>query len=233
MLSSHVPLDVLDAAARAIGAELRYVRSHGGTRYGFRVLPVRPEPYLCNKVHTLGGRPCWRVLDRMCEQPHYTHRKRCPKCGAETEPRDFPYWRTSVGWGRAGRRIYALCWHGFRDFFREVYLRAPDARFRTGMATYRSREHFEEVYLATGYRNIGPQIAPVQAREACFCSDYGRDYDAGFAWYAANGFDEPGRERELSARANAPTRLSKRAQARMRRAALAELRAYPARVVRS
>jgi hypothetical protein len=102
--------------------------------------------------------------------PHRMHHKR--------------YQRMSASWSGSGRRIHALCWHGFRDFFRLCYLRNPRACFRTRLDTWRSREDFEARYIESGYRNIGPAIAPVQFREACFCWQTGEDYDPGSDWYA-------------------------------------------------
>lgn len=89
---------------------------------------------------------------------------------------DSPYQRESVGYMSAGRRVNAVCWHGFRDYFRAVYKREPLAVFKTGVATWKGSEHFEANYRETGYKNIGPPIAPVAMAEACRCPDSGRAY---------------------------------------------------------
>lgn len=74
-----------------------------------------------------------------------------------------------------GRRVHAVCWHGFRAFFRAAFELKPDASFRTAMATYKGKEHFEAVHPETGYRNVGSAFYPMQAREACDCWQTGED----------------------------------------------------------
>lgn len=86
---------------------------------------------------------------------------------------DAPYQRESVGYGTAGRRVHAVCWHGFRDYFRAVYRREPNAVFRTSIATWRGSRDFEARFEATGLINIGPRIAPVAMIDACRCRDSG------------------------------------------------------------
>lgn len=67
------------------------------------------------------------------------------------------------------RHIPALCWHGFRDVLQAVFERYPNARIDTAMAKYIGLEGFMEKYPATGLRNVGSQMFPVQAREECDC----------------------------------------------------------------
>jgi hypothetical protein len=86
---------------------------------------------------------------------------------------DAAYQRESVGYGSAGRRVNAVCWHGFRDFFRAVYQIEPGAIFRTAVDTWRGSEDFEKRFAGTGHRNIGPQIAPAMMADACRCPDRG------------------------------------------------------------
>lgn len=72
------------------------------------------------------------------------------------------------------RRIAAVCWHGFRDFFRAIFKSSPDAEIRTALTTYRGRDHFEETYPYTGHINIGSQMKPMMMADACRCPDSGR-----------------------------------------------------------
>ncbi len=80
-----------------------------------------------------------------------------------------PYQRKSASFFSQNRKVHAVCWHGFRDFFRAVYAIEPEAVFSTAFATYRGRDNFEETFSQTAYRNIGSQVYPVYASEACFC----------------------------------------------------------------
>lgn len=72
-----------------------------------------------------------------------------------------------------GRRIHAVCWHGFRDFFRALYEITPDAVAKTALATYAGSEGFEATFSATGNRNIGSQVFPLCIADACLCNDSG------------------------------------------------------------
>lgn len=71
------------------------------------------------------------------------------------------------------RRVFAVCWHGFRDFFRACYEVAPNAVFRTAMDTWKGSEDFEERFRTSGYRNVGSQMYPRVACEVCECPDAG------------------------------------------------------------
>lgn len=84
---------------------------------------------------------------------------------------DAPYQR--VGVMNDGRRVNAVCWHGFRDFFRACYRRAPDAVFRTAVATWKGSQDFEERYRATGYANVGSMMFPIAHANVCRCPDSG------------------------------------------------------------
>lgn len=62
--------------------------------------------------------------------------------------------RTSYAKGHEGERFRvvvpgAVCWHGHRDFFRELFAMAPDAIIKTAFITYKGAEHFERSYRAT------------------------------------------------------------------------------------
>jgi hypothetical protein len=83
------------------------------------------------------------------------------------------YQRTSVSYFGAGRKVAAVCWHGYRDYMIEVFNRDPNARIKTAFADYKGIESFRELYPATGHKNIGPPIAPVMMAHACACSHSG------------------------------------------------------------
>jgi hypothetical protein len=70
-----------------------------------------------------------------------------------------------------GRRVFAVCWHGHRDFMQEVFRRDPDARIKTAMADYRGAADFEAKYHETAYWQVGAPIAPVFAAEVCKCGE--------------------------------------------------------------
>lgn len=84
-----------------------------------------------------------------------------------------PYQRISASPFGSNRRVAAVCWHGFRDFFRACYALAPDAVFRTAFDTWSGAADFEARYRESGHRNIGAPIAPISACEACVCPDSG------------------------------------------------------------
>jgi len=67
----------------------------------------------------------------------------------------------------SGRHGKWLCWHGFRDVFRESFNVNPNAVIRTGKAVYRGSEDFEEVYPSTGHQNVGSMAEPAYMPEMC------------------------------------------------------------------
>lgn len=71
------------------------------------------------------------------------------------------------------RRVHAVCWHGFRDFFRACFRRAPDAVFTTAMDKWDGSDDFEARYRQSGLRNVGSMVQPCLACEACSCPDSG------------------------------------------------------------
>jgi hypothetical protein len=71
------------------------------------------------------------------------------------------------------RRIGAVCWHGFRDFFRACFIVAPFATFRTSVAFWQGRDDFEARYERTGEQNIGSAMDPLCFADACGCETNG------------------------------------------------------------
>lgn len=73
----------------------------------------------------------------------------------------------------SGRRLHAVCWHGFRDFFRALFAETPNAVAKTVLATYDGAEEFEATFPATGDQNIGSAFQPMCIADACTCRDSG------------------------------------------------------------
>lgn len=73
------------------------------------------------------------------------------------------------------KRMPYICWHGYRDLFRAVFAKYPQATIRTGATVYRGQAHFEYTYQNTD-RNIGSQVSPFQYSEACDCKENGCDW---------------------------------------------------------
>lgn len=138
-----------------------------------------------------------RIVDVQLDVRHihvFKDRRRVEiRCGLKLRDRGnipanipLPYQRVAAGLsrytdgGRALRRVAAVCWHGHRDFFDTLYRmladgeyhsakdRAPALRIITGLATYNDRDHFRRTFAASD-RNIGSEMQPVMASEACLC----------------------------------------------------------------
>lgn len=86
---------------------------------------------------------------------------------------DRPYQRISLNHHGRERRVAAVCWHGFRDYFRACFAQAPDAEFKTALDHWRGSEDFERRFPASGDRNIGSQVQPLLIVDACRCPDRG------------------------------------------------------------
>ncbi len=69
----------------------------------------------------------------------------------------------------SGRHGPWACWHAFRDYFREVFSRDPDAVVITALARYNGSEGFEREYPRTAYRNIGSEVRPAYMPDMCDC----------------------------------------------------------------
>ena len=67
------------------------------------------------------------------------------------------------------RRVHAACWHAYRDVLTELFDRYPNAVVCTALAKYAGKDGFAATYPATGYQNIGSQMFPIYASEACDC----------------------------------------------------------------
>ena len=145
MIASHVSRDVLKRAAQVVGVRADITTlSSSGQRHRVKLYPVVPSSAFTSKGRRKSG-----------------------------EKGDAPYQRESVGYGSAGRRVSAVCWHGFRDYFREVFSQTQGAHFYTSVSTWRGSEDFEARYRQSGYKNIGPPVRPVAMASACRCPESG------------------------------------------------------------
>lgn len=95
------------------------------------------------------------------------------------KPEINPYQKTSASFFHQGRKVHAICWHGYRDFMRALFTEYPEARIvtgRMGRLEYNGLDHFEATYQDTGFINVGAPISPVNACEACSCKEAGYAY---------------------------------------------------------
>ena len=75
--------------------------------------------------------------------------------------------------GRGGATVPGrVCWHGHRDFFRALFELVPGATVKTGLATYRGKEHFEQTYRDTrGASGTSGGFIGFVGHEVCDCED--------------------------------------------------------------
>ena len=145
MIASNVTAAVLISAADEVGVEIEFTAlSSTCRRFRVKLNPKTTE----DLYRPSGGR-------------------------RPGEDGDAKYQRESAGYGTAGRRVHAVCWHGFRDFFRAVFADAPEARFYTALDKWLGSADFEARFRESGHRNIGPAIAPVPIASACRCPESG------------------------------------------------------------
>ena len=85
--------------------------------------------------------------------------------------RDNPY--ANSGDGR--RAVWAVCWHGHFNFMAKVFELDPTATFQTGFDTWAGQDDFFARAPASGTRNIGSMMYPLNYNGACDCDMTG-DY---------------------------------------------------------
>lgn len=71
--------------------------------------------------------------------------------------------------GYSGRRIWAVCYHGHRDFMQALFNADNFAILSSAMIRYEGREDFNANYRSIGDRNIGSVMSPLYYSEACYC----------------------------------------------------------------
>ena len=85
-----------------------------------------------------------------------------------------PYQRESGSFStNFGRKVHAVCWHGFRDFFRACFIKQKDLIFKTAFDTWNGSDDFENRYRESGSKNVGSSMYSIQACEVCRCPDSG------------------------------------------------------------
>ena len=105
-----------------------------------------------------------------------THRRHRVKVNAgdwKDEDGNRKYQRISASAFGSERRVAAVCWHGFRDFFRFCFELEPDAVFRTAFDTWDGSKDFEARYRWSAHHNVGSQAYPKSACEVCRCPESG------------------------------------------------------------
>lgn len=80
------------------------------------------------------------------------------------------YQRRSTSSFSTERKVHAVCWHGHRQFFGELFKLAPDAVVRTAMAVWTLKTFTVDNLWETYRKNIGAPVFPVCAGEACNCN---------------------------------------------------------------
>lgn len=77
---------------------------------------------------------------------------------------------SSMPYNGKERRLTAACWHAHRDVMKELFQRYPEARLKSGFASYDGQDDFLERVEDTGGINVGSAAYPVQVRESCDCA---------------------------------------------------------------
>lgn len=91
------------------------------------------------------------------------------------------YQRTSYGWSHIGRKVNAVCWHGYRDFIRRCYHWDNTIEFTCGIGIYStdapmktikytSLEQFNTVYPETDYE-VGGNLYRAFISQCCTCKE--------------------------------------------------------------
>lgn len=176
MQARNVTAATLRAAADEIGVTLDITtQNHAGTRHRVKLNPLVPD--------SAYRPPCKKHRDG-------TYWGTCHCRRWNDERGDAPYQRMKRDGSE--RRVHAVCWHGFRDFFRAVYRIEPGAVFATAYDTWRDSEDFEARFRESGHRNIGSQMYPMAAAEACRCPESGCvDNGPAMAWSERQTYTNP------------------------------------------
>ena len=83
---------------------------------------------------------------------------RTPRCSVKIGTLDSrAHGSRTTASGRHGR--YAS-WQAFRDILAAIFDQNPAATVRTGIATYKGRDGFEQTFPGTYYRNAGSLYSP-------------------------------------------------------------------------
>lgn len=195
MIISKCPKEHIQAAAAKVGVRISYcdALSRTGLRHKVKLAPSLEKPYKVEAGERL--RHSAPLSLRMQYRAAYNELGiGTPEEFVTLSPEDigevlwlqarklkwlilgrfYPKFKYIARYQRKGicnreRACAAVCWHGFRDFFRELYRLSPNAYIKTGLALYRNSESFEKVFPGTAFRNIGSTYSPLQISDACWC----------------------------------------------------------------
>jgi hypothetical protein len=67
-----------------------------------------------------------------------------------------------------GRKIQAVCFHGYAAFMQEIFERYPDIEIGTGEVVYHGRSNFNAAAVEVGAREV---TKDVQYWDLCECKD--------------------------------------------------------------
>jgi len=84
---------------------------------------------------------------------------------ADRQPRPQRYSRVS----HRGRRVAAVCWHGYFHFLRQLFKQDSKARVKTAVEDYNGVDEFITKAVRSGRRNVGPTADPLAYERACEC----------------------------------------------------------------
>ena len=154
MRAYGVTLEMLEHAATEVQVELFQVQrlSRRGTSWQFTLRPRRTavvKDYCMRCTSEKKG----KHYDAGCKGKRVTL---------------YPWQRVSCD---ERRRVFAVCWHGHRAFFRAVFKHNPSARFRTKVDHWSGSEDFEARHARSGMQNVGSAFRPMDAADACLCSE--------------------------------------------------------------
>jgi hypothetical protein len=106
-----------------------------------------------------------------------------------------PYVRKGFSRLSSGERrtTNAICWHGHREFFRELFKLAPEGKVQTASLRgfgkgerWYTAENFERLFGKTD-RNVGSMMDPMRFSEACWCHEQGRESGVQFGTLRPDG----------------------------------------------
>lgn len=82
----------------------------------------------------------------------------------------FCQWqRVSSSWSRQGRKVWAVCYHGHKQFLRVLFEKEPSCRVVSSMATFDGQEDFLRNAWEVAEKNVGSIMYPISYGETCNC----------------------------------------------------------------
>jgi hypothetical protein len=83
-------------------------------------------------------------------------------------PLDETAWRYRSS---RGRKVHAICYHGFAAFLLKVYESFPHATVITMFSRYNDSQDFRDKYKLIENDNVGSLFNPVERGDACGCDE--------------------------------------------------------------